>query len=165
MRQVPGLHYFDRVGVPSIHTSARLLLGHERNRGKMRPRIFIGSSGEAIDVCDALQQELDRDFDVTVWNQDVFRLTYDALDSLLAALDSSDAGVFVLRPDDLTESRGQSSLTVRDNVIFELGMFIGRLGRDRSFMLTPNISAFHLPSDLIGITAAHYDPERFNRQP
>jgi predicted nucleotide-binding protein len=112
----------------------------------VRPRIFIGSSGEAIDVCGALQQELDRDFEVTVWNQDVFHLTYDALDSLLAALDSSDAGVFVLRPDDITESRGQSSPTVRDNVIFELGMFIGRLGRDRSFLLTPNISALRFPS-------------------
>ena len=131
----------------------------------MRPRIFIGSSGEAIDVCGALQQELDRDFEVTVWNQDVFHLTYDALDSLLAALDSSDAGVFVLRPDDITESRGQSSPTVRDNVIFELGMFIGRLGRDRSFLLTPNISALRFPSDLSGIITSHYDAERFDRQP
>lgn len=130
----------------------------------MRPRIFIGSSGEAIDICYAAQQELDRDFDVTVWNQDVFRLTHDALGSLLAALDSSDAGIFVLRPDDLTESRGKSSPTVRDNVIFELGMFIGRLGRDRTFMLTPDTSAMHLPSDLMGIITAHYDAERFDRQ-
>ena len=131
----------------------------------MRPRIFIGSSGEAMDVCSALQQELDRDFDVTVWDQDVFRLTYDALDSLLVSLESSDAGVFVLRPDDVTESRGQSNPTARDNVVFELGMFIGRLGRDRSFILTPDKSPLHLPSDLTGITTAHYDAERIDRQP
>jgi O-acetyl-ADP-ribose deacetylase (regulator of RNase III) len=131
----------------------------------MKPRIFIGSSGEALDVCYAIQQELDRDFDVTVWNQDVFRLTRDALDSLLAELDSSDAGVFVLRPDDLTESRGQSNPTVRDNVIFELGMFIGRLGRDRTFMLSPDGSTIRLPSDLIGITTALYDADRFYREP
>jgi predicted nucleotide-binding protein len=111
----------------------------------MRQRIFIGSSGEAIEICGALQQELDRHFEVTVWNQGVFRLTHDALDSLLAALDSSDAGIFVLRPDDVTESRGQSNPTVRDNVIFELGMFIGRLGRDRSFILTPDGSDLHFP--------------------
>jgi uncharacterized protein (DUF1810 family) len=131
----------------------------------MKPRIFIGSSGEALDVCYAIQQELGRDFDVTVWNQDVFRLTRDALDSLLAALDSSDAGVFVLRQDDLTESRGQSNPTVRDNVIFELGMFIGRLGRDRTFMLSPDGSTIRLPSDLIGITTAPYDADRFYREP
>jgi O-acetyl-ADP-ribose deacetylase (regulator of RNase III) len=131
----------------------------------MRQRIFIGSSGEAMDICYAVQQELERDFYPTVWNQNVFRLSYDALDSLLAEVGSSDAGVFILRPDDLTESRGESRLTVRDNVIFELGMFIGRLGRDRTFILTPNRSAFHLPSDLIGITTAHYDADRFDRQP
>jgi hypothetical protein len=127
----------------------------------MRPRIFVGSSREAIDVCRAIQGELDDDFDVTVWDQDIFRLSYGALDSLLDALDSSDAGVFVLRPDDLTESRGESSPTVRDNVTFELGMFIGRLGRDRTFMLTPAHSTVRLPSDLIGLTTARYDADRF----
>jgi len=127
----------------------------------MRPRIFVGSSGEAIDVCRAIQVELDEDFDVTVWNQDVFRLTYGALDSLLDALDSSDAGVFILRPDDLTTSRGESSHTARDNVIFELGMFLGRLGRDRTFLVTPDFSTIRLPSDLIGLTTASYDADRF----
>jgi len=128
----------------------------------MRPRIFVGSSREAIDVCRAIQGELDDDFDVTVWDQDIFRLSYGALDSLLDALDSSDAGVFVLRPDDLTESRGESSPTARDNVTFELGMFIGRLGRDRTFMLTPARSTIRLPSDLIGLTTARYDADRFD---
>ncbi len=128
----------------------------------MSPRIFVGSSREAIVVCRAIQGELDDDFDVTVWDQDIFRLSYGALDSLLDALDSSDAGVFVLRPDDLTESRGESSPTARDNVIFELGMFIGRLGRDRTFMLTSARSTVRLPSDLIGLTTARYDADRFD---
>lgn len=131
----------------------------------MKPRVFIGSSGEALNVSDATQQELAREFDVTVWDQDVFRLSYDALDSLLRALDSSDAGVFVMNPDDVTESRGETGLTVRDNVLFELGMFIGRLGRDRTFMLVPTTPAVRLPSDLDGITTARYDPDRFNQQP
>jgi O-acetyl-ADP-ribose deacetylase (regulator of RNase III) len=128
----------------------------------MRLRVFVGSSREAIAVCRAVQAELEDDLDVTVWDQDVFRLNYAALDSLLEALDSSDAGVFVLRPDDLTTSRGESSQSVRDNVIFELGMFIGRLGRDRTFMLTPSSSVFHMPSDLLGLTTARYDAGRFD---
>jgi hypothetical protein len=132
-----------------------------RNRGKMKPRIFVGSSREAIDVCRAIQGELDDAFDVTVWDQDIFRLSYAALDSLLDALDSSDSGVFVLTPDDLTESRGESSPTARENVTFELGMFIGRLGRDRTFMLIPATSTLRLPSDLIGLTTARYDADRF----
>jgi hypothetical protein len=81
-----------------------------------------------MDVCRAIQQELDRDFDATIWDQDVFRPTHDAIDSLRRALDASDAGIFVLTPDDLTETRGHTNPTARDNVIFELGMFLGRLG-------------------------------------
>lgn len=130
----------------------------------MKPRVFVGSSGEALDISYAVQEELARDFDVTVWNQGVFQLSHDALDSLLLALDSSDAGVFVLMPDDVTESRGKSELAVRDNVIFELGMFIGRLGRDRTFMLLPSTPGIRLPSDLAGIITARYDAERFDRQ-
>jgi predicted nucleotide-binding protein/O-acetyl-ADP-ribose deacetylase (regulator of RNase III) len=132
---------------------------------EMMPRVFIGSSGEALDVSYAVQEELARDFDVTVWNQDVFRLSHDALDSLLQALDSSDAGVFILKPDDVTESRGESRSTIRDNVIFELGMFIGRLGRDRTFLLLPTTPTVHLPSDLAGIVTARYDAGRFSTQP
>jgi O-acetyl-ADP-ribose deacetylase (regulator of RNase III) len=131
----------------------------------MRQKVFIGSSGEAMDVCRAVQQELDSDFDVTIWNQGVFRPTYDAIDSLSSELSASDAGVFVLTPDDLTEMRGSSSPTARDNVVFELGMFIGGLGRARTFILVPDKSALRLPSDLTGVTTVRYDIGRFRKQP
>jgi hypothetical protein len=134
-----------------------------RPGGEVKPRIFIGSSSEALHVCDAVQDELARDFDVTVWDQDVFALTRDALDSLLAVLAVSDAGIFVLKPDDLTTSRGVSELTARDNVIFELGLFIGQLGRDRTYMLAPSAPRLRVPSDLLGLTVATYDAERFDR--
>jgi Predicted nucleotide-binding protein containing TIR-like domain/Domain of unknown function (DUF6430) len=122
----------------------------------VRQRLFIGGSREALDVCRAVQSELAGEFAVTVWDQDVFGLMYGALDSLLDVLDSSDAGIFVLRADDLTISRDASAPSARDNVIFELGMFIGRLGRDRTFMLTPSAQPPRLPSDLLGITTAVY---------
>jgi predicted nucleotide-binding protein len=121
----------------------------------MRRRIFVGSSQEAIAICRAVQDELNDEFDVTVWDQSVFRLTRSGFDSLLDVLDSSDAGIFVLRPDDLTTRDGAAAPTVRDNVVFELGMFVGRLGPDRAFMLTPNIEPPKLASDLAGITTAH----------
>jgi O-acetyl-ADP-ribose deacetylase (regulator of RNase III) len=131
----------------------------------MRQKVFIGSSGEAMDVCRAVQQELNSDFDVTIWNQGVFQPTYDAIDSLSSELSASDAGVFVLTPDDLTGMRGSSSPTARDNVIFELGMFIGGLGRARTFILVPDKSVLRLPSDLTGVTTVRYDAGRFRQQP
>ena len=122
----------------------------------MRQRVFIGSSSEAMDVCRAVQQELERDFEITIWDQDVFRLTYDAIDSLLAELDSSDAGVFVLTPDDLTIKREQSKKTARDNVIFELGLFMGALGRDRTFIVHCSDEKLDLPTNLAGITPSTF---------
>jgi len=58
--------------------------------------------------------------------------------------------------------RGNEYDVVRDNVIFELGLFLGKNGPDAVFVVQPRNSdgVFHLPSDLIGITTATYDSER-----
>jgi CAP12/Pycsar effector protein, TIR domain/Thoeris protein ThsA, Macro domain len=135
----------------------------------MKQRLFIGSSTQAKRVAEAVQAQLDGDeFEATVWDQGVFKLSRDALDSLLNALDHSDAGIFILRADDLTireasaPGEDRRRATVRDNVVFELGMFIGRFGRDRAFMLTPERDAPELPSDLEGVTTAVYDGDAQN---
>lgn len=47
--------------------------------------------------------------------------------------------------------------TTRDNIIFELGLFVGRLGRKRSFVVMPKgIEGLHLPSDLVGLNMATF---------
>jgi predicted nucleotide-binding protein len=43
--------------------------------------------------------------------------------------------------------------------IFELGLFIGRLGRESTLILMPKSSAdFHLPTDLLGVSTATFQP-------
>ena len=50
---------------------------------------------------------------------------------------------------------------VRDNVIFELGMFIGKLGKKRCFIVSPRTQEpFRIPTDLLGVTPATYNPNR-----
>src|SRR4051812_27447913 len=103
----------------------------------MKPRIFIGSSSEGIQIAHAIQSNLDPDAEVTVWSQDVFRPGESTLQSLLRQVDQSDFGVFVFSPDDVIEVHDTHQLTVRDNVVFELGLYIGRLGPMRSLVVAP----------------------------
>ena len=127
----------------------------------MKPVLFIGSSSESLDVAYAAQENLEDCAQAIVWKQGLFELSRNFLDSLLDTLDETDFGLFVFSPDDLTKIRGHALATTRDNVVFELGLFIGRLGRERTFILMPeDIMDLHLPSDLLGInTATFAQPE------
>lgn len=135
----------------------------EPTKGR-KPEVFIGSSKEALEIAYAIQYNLEEDADTTIWDQEVFTLGGHTLGSLITQLDKFDFGVFVLSPDDTSIVRGKEYSSPRDNVLFELGLFIGRLGSGRSFYVVPrNAPGLRLPSDLDGITSAKYDPERIER--
>ena len=124
--------------------------------------VFIGSSSEHLDYAEAVHLNLSKTSDLIpiCWNQGVQKQSQYTLDNLLAQLEASSYGVFVLSPDDLVESREKDYLAPRDNVIFELGMFFGSLGRERTFFLVPQLNSdlpFKIPSDLSGITHATYN--------
>jgi hypothetical protein len=131
---------------------------------KQKPRVFIASSAEQISVAHALQTNLQKDTEPTVWDQGVFKLSSTAVESLVNQLDRSDASIFVFGPDDVTKIRSRKHSSVRDNVVFELGLFIGRLGRHRCFIVVPNNTRdLRIPSDLIGMTYADYDADRSDK--
>lgn len=126
-----------------------------------KPTLFIGSSTETLSVAYAIQENLEYDTEPTVWTQGIFALSKSTLGSLLKALDSSDFAVFVFAPDDLAFLRKTEAHIPRDNVVFELGLFMGRLGPDRVYFITPRgDEKLHLPTDLLGITPGNYDPGR-----
>lgn len=56
--------------------------------------------------------------------------------------------------------RSREHYVVRDNVLFELGLFIGSIGKERCFIIKPRDVELHFPSDLLGITPTDYDPNR-----
>jgi predicted nucleotide-binding protein len=123
---------------------------------KKKPKVFIGSSTEGLTIAELIQLNLQHNADVDLWSQGVFGLSMGSLESLVAAVKKYDYAILVLTPDDLIEKRGTSSNSPRDNVLFELGLFMGRLGRDRTFMVYCRDKPMSLPSDLAGVTAATF---------
>jgi hypothetical protein len=85
----------------------------------------------------------------------------------MEAVETYDFALFVLLPEDPLSIKDLATMSVRDNVIFELGLFMGRLGRDRNCFIFPKQNKkddFHLPSDLSGIMPSIYDPNAANKQ-
>lgn len=117
-----------------------------------RPRVFVGSSTEGLPIARALQVLLDHTCEVEVWDQGVFEPGGMTLPSLIEAAHRFDFAIFVVSPDDITDKRGSMKQTPRDNVIFELGLFMGTVGPSRSFMVHERDSSPDLPSDLAGVT-------------
>jgi hypothetical protein len=122
-----------------------------------KPTLFIGSSTEGLDFARGVRSLLAADAEVTLWRDGIVNIGEITVDALVNALPRFDFGVMVLSPDDVTTSRDQTSASPRDNVIFELGLFMGKLGRSRTFMVRPREVNVKLPSDVIGVTAAFYD--------
>lgn len=56
-----------------------------------------------------------------------YNTMFSTLDALVSATDKYDFGLSIFTPDDGIESRGEESMPVRDNVLLELGLFLGRL--------------------------------------
>jgi len=129
----------------------------------MKAKVFIASSVEGLEVARAIQANIDHEFEITVWTQDIFKLSADTLESLLDALGNHDFGIFVFSPDDEIKMRDEGEKTVRDNVIFELGLFVGRNGKDFNFIVQPRDIEMHIPSDLYGITTADYATDRTDK--
>ncbi|MBU6409888.1 MAG: nucleotide-binding protein [Verrucomicrobia bacterium] len=125
-----------------------------------RPVVFLGSSVEGLSFAQAIQVNLDHVCETMIWSQGVFGLNEATLDSLSKAVVVSDFAVLVLTPDDMARARGKTSHTPRDNLIFELGLFMGRLGRTRTFAVYDRTADLKLPSDLAGITIATFQPHR-----
>jgi predicted nucleotide-binding protein len=125
-----------------------------------KPRGFIGSSREGLGVADKLLQCLADYADIKPWDLMVQPGKY-VLESLAEELEKSQFGIFVFTPDDVLKLRQEEYVAVRDNVLFELGMFVGRLGRTRSFIVMPEgVKNFRIPADLLGVSVLYFNPQQ-----
>src|SRR5215472_13682938 len=122
-----------------------------------KPALFVGSSSEGLEFARAVRALLDEDAEVTLWKEGLFDVGSTFIDSLIKALPRFDFAALILTGDDLLTSREITTLGPRDNVLFELGLFMGRLGRERTFVVRARSDHIKIPSDLAGLTTATYD--------
>jgi predicted nucleotide-binding protein len=126
----------------------------------MKPRVFIGSSSEGLDFAESLNIRLARDCETVVWSSGAFGVSETYLESLEKALVGVEFAVLIVTADDTRDKRGVGGKIPRDNVVFELGLFMGRLGRQRTFIVCDPKTNVELPSDLEGVNLASFDSNR-----
>jgi CRP/FNR family transcriptional regulator, cyclic AMP receptor protein len=137
----------------------------ERNRFHSAPRsipaVFIGSSSETIPIATAIHMSLSRRrIEPQIWSDGVFQCSRATIEDLMAATTQTDFAVLVLASDDVTISRGKQKAAPRDNTIFELGLFMGALSRDRTYIVAPRPLDIKIPTDLLGVTLLTYQKKR-----
>jgi predicted nucleotide-binding protein len=127
-----------------------------------RPVVFIGSSSENMRVALTLKRALGGpSIQVNVWKDSgVFLPSQTTIEGLTQAAIDSDFSVLVLGAEDIVTSRNSKGMAPRDNVIFELGLFMGAIGRNRTCALKPQGLNLKIPSDLLGLTLLSYDATR-----
>lgn len=120
-------------------------------------RAFIGSSREALPTAKKLQTALASDpIEVKVWTDDIFVASWTNIEAIEAELIRADFAVLILSPDDEVTSRDVHSPAPRDNIILELGLFAGALGRMRTVMVCPQGVDLKLPTDFLGVNPIKY---------
>lgn len=133
----------------------------ERNRFLLpphsQPMLFIGSSAEGRSVVDAMRRVMRRwQLIPRPWTDGVFEASVTTIESLIEVSNEADFAALVLTADDARVARGKKGRVPRDNIVFELGLFMGSLGRERVFILKPMDVDIQIPSDLLGVTWLEY---------
>ena len=125
---------------------------------KSHQSIFIASSGAMYPAAETLSKALEvHGFTMVPWkSKGVFNLSEYTMEAIERQSNSCDFGIFILSADDSMLFDTDVKSVPRDNVVLELGLFMGKMGRRRSFMLIPEGHEIKRPSDLDGITWASF---------
>ena len=121
------------------------------------PQLFLGCSVESLPIVRAIQVGLKfSNIQVNPWTDGIFGPGDVTLDALLRTVNETDFAAFVFSEDDKVISRDGDYYAPRDNTVFELGLFMGQLDRNRTFVIKDADLDVKIPTDLLGITVLTY---------
>lgn len=137
--------------------------------------VFIGSSSEALQLAKTLGILLKNDrrldgFEFRVWTEEFEKDMRSPSAVLSDLLQTVSMAILIFTADDVTSMRGRTLNSVRDNLLFEFGLFWGKLGLARTRVLVEDRALVDLPSDIKELTymvfrlpAAEAGAEQFAR--
>lgn len=132
-------------------------MGFERS-ATPRPRLFVGASTGGRPTAELFAAGLAELADVTLWTQGVFTPPLPDAGGVVDATRRFDFAAFVMSPEEISPKSGGHRGAARDGIALQLGVFLGALGRQRTFIVCSTETMIELPSDLRGVTLATYRP-------
>ncbi len=127
-----------------------------------KPKIFLGSSFEALPIVKKAASRLRDHFEVCEWDNDVFENGKVTINVLIERAAEFDYALMLFMPDDILLSKGRKYGVTRDNVIFETGIFMRVLGKQRVAIVIGDLTSEQnkkIPtrflSDMDGVTYLH----------
>jgi predicted nucleotide-binding protein len=121
-----------------------------------KPRILVGSSSEGLPIAKALQEALEDDIELHLWNDSFFTAGEYVVESLEERSRAFDGALVVGTADDRVISRGAEAEAIRDNLLFEFGMFVAIFGRRKAILALEGLGQVAVPSDLFGLTCVGF---------
>lgn len=121
-----------------------------------KPQIFIGSSGAGLPIATKAKACLESFGECFLWTDSgIWEPNRSTFDNLLRMASYFDFGVFVATADDLTLKKDDIVIEARDNVILEMALFLGAMGKDKAYLLVEE--GIELPSDFKGIYMPRFE--------
>ncbi len=125
----------------------------------IKPRIFIGSASESLAIARQLEVRLQKKGEVILWDSTIATIGIPYLDVLINIVDTVDFAIFIFSDDDKVTSRGIDFDAPSANIIFELGLFMSKLGMHRTYIVN-SIDNLKMPTDLAGVTYGLFKKDR-----
>lgn len=136
-------NYFD-TGKERIYNNAFIVYGHNRNM-----RVSVENYIKSIGL---------NSIDLFTESPGGIQSVFDALDE---CTNSAECAIILLSADDIVLNKQdlQMYYRARQNVIFEMGLFAGYLGKDKIIVLYEKNEKFEFPSDITGVFYIEYDKQ------